>query len=39
LTTSIGPPGSANVIAMPATIGERTTVAHSSSVKSAFVVI
>jgi hypothetical protein len=27
------------VIAMPATIGERTTVAHSSSLKSAFVVI
>src|SRR5918994_4638420 len=37
--TSIGPPGSASVIAMPATIGERTSVAHSSSVKSAFVVI
>jgi hypothetical protein len=27
------------VIAMPATIGERTSVAHSSSVKSAFVVM
>ena len=34
--TSIGPPGSASVIAMPATIGERTRVAHSSSLKWAF---
>src|SRR6185437_3153602 len=39
LTTSIGPPGSAIVIAMPATCGARTSVAHSSSVKSALPVM
>src|ERR1700761_8716204 len=35
---SIGPPGSASEIAMPATNGARTIRAHSSSVKSLFVV-
>jgi hypothetical protein len=33
---SIGPPGSAIVIAIPATIGARRTRSHSSSVKDAF---
>ena len=37
-TASIGPPGSASEIAIPATIGERSRRAHSSSVKSALVV-
>src|SRR5262245_16934070 len=32
--TSMGPPGSAREIAMPATKGARRTLAHSSSVKS-----
>ena len=36
---SIGPPGSASEIAMPATNGARTTRDHSSSVKSLFVVM
>ena len=35
LPTSIGPPGSASVIAMPATIGARRSTSHSLSVKSA----
>ena len=35
---SMGPPGSASEIAMPATNGARTTRDHSSSVKSLFVV-
>jgi hypothetical protein len=39
LTASIGPPGSASEIAMPATNGARLRRVHSSSVKSAFVVI
>jgi hypothetical protein len=33
--TSIGPPGSAIVIAIPATIGARRTRSHSSSVNDA----
>jgi hypothetical protein len=37
LTASIGPPGSASEIAMPATSGARPRRAHSSSVKSVFV--
>ena len=37
LVASMGPPGSANEIAIPATIGARTTRAHSSSVKSSLV--
>src|SRR5688500_3087540 len=36
---SMGPPGSASEIAIPATKGARTTRDHSSSVKSLFVVI
>ena len=39
LTASIGPPGSASEIAMPATNGARLIRAHSASVKSAFEVI
>src|SRR6478735_5228221 len=39
LAASIGPPGSASVIAMPATNGARTTRTHSSSEKSALVVM
>jgi hypothetical protein len=39
LEISIGPPGSAIVIAKPATIGARRTRSHSSSVKDAFDVI
>ena len=38
LVASIGPPGSASEIAMPATIGARMTRVHSSSVKSFLVV-
>src|SRR3954447_12095198 len=38
LAASIGPPGSANEIARPATNGARTTRVHSSSGKSLFVV-
>ena len=36
---SIGPPGSENVIAMPATNGARLSRVHSSSLKSALPVI
>src|SRR4051794_35269146 len=39
LTTSMGPPGSASVIAMPATRGARTMADHSSSLNSAFPVM
>jgi hypothetical protein len=39
LAISIGPPGSANEIAIPATNGARRTRTHSSSVKSLFVVM
>src|SRR4051812_29889676 len=39
LTASIGPPGSAREIAIPATNGARLSRAHSSSVKSTLVVI
>ena len=39
LSASIGPPGSASVIAIPATRGARPSRAHSSSVKSALVVM
>src|SRR5687768_5838627 len=39
LASSIGPPGSAMEIASPATNGARRTRAHSSSVKSLFVVM
>src|SRR4051794_21942727 len=39
LAASIGPPGSASVIAIPATKGARTTRTQSSSEKSAFVVM
>ena len=35
---SMGPPGSASEIAIPATIGARTIRAHSSSVKSSLIV-
>ena len=38
LVASIGPPGSASEIAIPATNGARTIRRHSSSVKSLFVV-
>ena len=38
LAASIGPPGSASEIAMPAMNGARTIRVHSSSVKSSFVV-
>ena len=38
LVASMGPPGSASEIAMPATIGARSTRVHSSSVKSVLVV-
>jgi hypothetical protein len=39
LTTSMGPPGSASVIAVPARNGARRTAAHSSSLKSALPVM
>src|SRR5215212_8867042 len=39
LASSIGPPGSAREIAIPATNGARRTRIHSSSVKSLFVVM
>src|SRR4051794_38243984 len=39
LTTSMGPPGSASVIAVPATRGARTMADHSSSLNSAFPVM
>ena len=39
LTSSIGPPGSASEIAIPATNGPRLSRVHSSSPKSALVVI
>src|SRR5215218_7958911 len=39
LASSIGPPGSAREIAIPATRGARRTRTHSSSVKSLFVVM
>ena len=38
LASSIGPPGSAREIAIPATNGARRTRTHSSSVKSLLVV-
>jgi hypothetical protein len=39
LVSSMGPPGSAMEIAIPATNGARRTRTHSSSVKSLFVVM
>src|SRR3954453_1243423 len=39
LSASIGPPGSASEMPIPATIGARFSRAHSSSVKSAFEVM
>src|SRR6187455_2489376 len=39
LSASIGPPGSASEIARPATSGARPSRVHSSSVKSALVVM